>query len=159
MEFIQLFLTIARSFDGKKIHIFYNSVFWNCIFSDRNEGAKFLEKLYNSISFAKSTAAGSNVKAAVLCQLGIADLKLEIRDSGTGRCTAMNEVKTILEEAGKNLDGVERILPEVHGEYYRISSKYLRELDNHNAYYREALRYLRCIDVEKSKFSKQVSLF
>jgi len=109
-----------------------------------------LEKLSNSLTSAKSTVAGSNVEAGVLCQSGIADLKLEVRDSRTGRCTTINEVKTILEEAGKKLETVEHVLPEVHGEYYRVSSKYLRDVGDYNAYYREALRYMGCIDVERS---------
>jgi len=58
-------------------------------------------------------------------------------------------VKTILEEAGKKLDTLEHVLPEVHGEFYRVSSKYLRDVADYNAYYREALRYLGCIDVDK----------
>lgn len=119
-------------------------------YKDKTEGAKFLEKLSGSISTAKSsaTATPSNAEAFVLCQASIADMKLEVRDARTGRCVAINDVKSILEEASKKLETVEHVLPEVHGEYYRVSSKYLREVGDYNAYYREALRYLGCIDVE-----------
>jgi len=131
LTFVQIGTLIARSF------------------KDKSDGAKFLEKLSGSITTSKLAGASSNVDATVLCQSGIADLKLEVRDPRSGRCTTINEVKTILEEAGKKLDTLEHVLPEVHGEFYRVSSKYLRDVADYNAYYREALRYLGCIDVDK----------
>lgn len=85
----------------------------------------------------------------MLCQSGIADLKLDVRDPKSNRCLSINEVKAVLEDAGKKLDTIEHVLPEVHGEYYRVSSKYLRDVGDYSAYYREALRYLGCIDVDK----------
>lgn len=125
---------------------------------DKTEGVKFLDKLSNSISTVKtasSNTATSNVEASVLLQSGIADLKLEVRDPRTGRCTTINDVKSILEEAGEKLDTLEHVLPEVHGEYYRVSSKYLRDVGEYNGYYREALRYLGCIDVAKAMSGKR----
>jgi 26S proteasome regulatory subunit N9 len=79
---------------------------------------------------------------------------LDVRDPRTGRCTAIGEVKTILEEANKQLETIEGVLPDVHGEYYRVSSKYLRDVGDYNGYYREALRYLGCVNVEQVMSSK-----
>jgi len=76
-------------------------------------------------------------------------LKLDVRDARTGRCTNITDVKTILEDAGQKLDKLGHVLPDVHGEYYRVSSKYLRDIGDYGAYYREALRYLGCINIDQ----------
>lgn len=98
----------------------------------------------------------ANEEAVILCLVGIADLKLSIRDK-SNRCPYIREVKQILEEAQPKLDALEGVT-KVHGPYYKTSSVYLREIGDYAAYYREALRYLGCTDVDKMS-SKKFSYF
>jgi len=114
-------------------------LFMSKLFSDPEQGVKFLE--------TARTVVKANEEAVILCLVGIADLKLSIRDK-SNRCPYIREVKQILEEAQPKLDALEGVT-KVHGPYYKTSSVYLREIGDYAAYYREALRYLGCTDVDR----------
>lgn len=87
-----------------------------------------------------------------MCLIGIADLKLEIRDKSK-RCPQIREVKAILEEAGPKLESLEGVTS-VHGPYYKTSATYLREVGDYASYYREALKFLGCSDLDKMSSKK-----
>ncbi|XP_064395259.1 26S proteasome non-ATPase regulatory subunit 13-like [Halichondria panicea] len=98
--------------------------------TDPNEAITFMEGIKEKVK--------NNMEAKVLCMISIGSFNLKV--------SSLQAVKSVVEEAGKELDSVSGIT-KVHARYYDLCSNYHKIRADHTAYYHDALHFLGCIDL------------